>query len=291
MTDARSAARNAGPTFELRIVRHLADVALEAAYLFMAAAKDAVAARGRFTVALSGGNTPPLLFRLLSGDGHAAFRASIPWSRVHIFWGDERHVPPDAAASNYRMAKETLLDSVPVPSGQIHRMMAERVNAADAAREYEATLQTAFGLETGAMPVFDLMLLGMGPDGHTASIFPGSPLLGPEAPCGALVAAPWVESQGTFRLTLTPQVILASRLSVVLAAGASKAAMLKTVLEGPADPMRYPSQILRGAHGRVVWVADGDAASQLSPSNGAAREPHAERPAGAGAGQTPQPQD
>ncbi|MCX6549609.1 MAG: 6-phosphogluconolactonase [Acidobacteria bacterium] len=245
----------------IRIVPQQSDVAVEAARVFTDCAKAAVAARGRFTVALSGGTTPPMLFRLLAGEGNVSFRASIPWTRVHVFWGDERCVPPTHPMSNYGMAKKTLLDHVPIPDGQIHRIRAEDTDANHAAHAYEATIRESFGAPDNVIPVFDLMLLGMGGDGHTASLFPGSAAIAEHT---RLVAAPWVPHLKAHRITLTPPVLLAAETTVVLVSGEDKAAMLQRVLEGRVDPNCYPIQCLRASSGCVTWLVDRDAASHLA---------------------------
>ncbi|HET8626616.1 MAG TPA: 6-phosphogluconolactonase, partial [Thermomicrobiales bacterium] len=164
-------------------------LAEEAARRFVAAARDATAARGRFTVALSGGSTPRTLFRLLAAP---PYRDEVDWARVHVGWGDERCVPPDDERSNYRMARETLLDHVPIPAGQIHRIPAEWPDHEAAADAYAATLREVFQLPAAGdeWPRFDLLYLGLGPEGHTASLFPDSPALDEHA---RLVAAPYVE--------------------------------------------------------------------------------------------------
>jgi 6-phosphogluconolactonase len=215
-------------------------------------------------VALSGGTTPEATYRLLAdptGPG-----AGVSWPDVHVFWGDERHVPPDAAESNYRMAREALLVRVPVPAAQVHRIPAEMPSAEDAARAYERTLRAVFDLADGEIPAFDLILLGMGDDGHTASIFPGSAAL---VEAHRLVAAPWVEKFGASRITVTPPVLLAARQIVVLASGGAKAAVLREVIDGPFQPSRYPAQCLRNASGEVTWLVDEAAAAELSTAPGA----------------------
>jgi len=245
---------------EVRVVAYRGDVALDAARLFTACAKAAVAKRSRCAVALSGGSTPPLLFQMLAGNGTVEFVASVPWPHLHVFWGDERHVPPTDPQSNYRMARETLLDHVPIPSAQIHRMPAEDPDAAGAARAYEAAIRADFNLDDDGVPVFDIMLLGMGTDGHTASIFPGSTVLGER---DRLVVAPWVPRLETYRLTMTPPVILGARTTIVLVSGADKADALHSAIEDADDPARCPIQILRRSSGRVVWIVDRAAAARL----------------------------
>lgn len=232
-------------------------LAEEAARRFVAAAGAAIAGRGRFTVALSGGSTPKALLRLLAGPPH---RDRVDWGRVHVAWGDERCVPPDDEQSNYRMAREALLDHVPIPHEQIYRMPAEEPDHQAAADIYAATLRRLLNPDPDEWPRFDLIHLGLGPEGHTASLFPGSPALGERE---RLVAAPWVEGLAAHRLTLTPPVINAAREVAFLAAGAEKAAIVHTILRGPRDPAAYPAQIIAPAAGRLTWLLDQAAAAQL----------------------------
>jgi 6-phosphogluconolactonase len=207
-------------------------------------------------VALAGGSTPRELYRLLAAD-HAV-RETVSWRDVHVFWGDERHVPPAHDESNFRMAREALLDHVPVPSRQVHRIEAEDPDAGRAAAAYELALRTAFGLEKGEWPAFDLVLLGMGADGHTASLFPGSEATRERE---RLIVAPFVERLGAHRITMTPPVLTHARDVAVLVAGSEKAQTLREVLEGPPVPDRLPIQCLRDSTGAVTWLVDAAAAS------------------------------
>jgi 6-phosphogluconolactonase len=244
---------------DVRVLPAADDVARAAAGIVGCLAAEAVSARGRFTVALSGGQTPNLLYSALADT--CAGAASIPWNRAHVFWSDERHVPPTHADSNYCAAAAALLDRVPIPAEQVHRVHAEHPSAECAALEYEQTLLAEFRLEQGQRPVFDLVLLGMGSDGHTASLFPGSPVLGETT---RLVAAPWVPQLNARRITMTPPVLLSAAATLVLAVGTQKSAALKAALEGPADPARCPIQLLRASRNPVTWLVDRDAASRLS---------------------------
>ena len=216
-------------------------------------AARAVAERGRFAWALAGGSTPRALYQLLASD---PYRARLPWNAIHFFWGDERHVPPDHPDSNFRMAREAMLDAVPVPAENIHRVPAEEPDAQRAAAEYEATLRAFFQVAAGEWPRFDLMLLGLGKEGHTASLFPGS-ALSRIAERERLVAAPWVEAQQTFRITLTPPVLNHARRAMFLVSGDEKAEALHAVLEGAREPEVYPAQIVEG---NVLWLVDRAAA-------------------------------
>src|SRR5262245_47883864 len=175
---------------KLRIQRvsNATELARAAAAEFVSRAVMSVQASGRFSVALSGGTTPKIVYSLLASD--PSLRAQAPWDRIHFFWGDERHVPPDHGDSNYRMAREAMLASVPVPNANIHRIKAEYADPQSAADEYEADLQAFFELGPNDLPRFDLVLLGMGPDGHTASLFPGTEALQERE---RLVVANWVQ--------------------------------------------------------------------------------------------------
>jgi 6-phosphogluconolactonase len=221
------------------------------------AATQAVAQRGRFCVALSGGSTPRNLFTLIAANAGA----SLPWSQIFFFWGDERHVPPTDAESNYRMADETLLSKVPVPPANIFRIPAENSDASAAAQSYEQTLRKFFALAPGEFPRFDLILLGMGPDGHTASLFPETAALQEKS---RLVVANVVEKLHTSRITLTLPVLNAARCVAFLVSGADKAAVLHEVLEGGAAGEKYPSKLVRPSEGKLIWFIDRAAGSQLS---------------------------
>lgn len=240
----------------LRILPDLEAVSREAAKRFAAAAAKAVRARGRFTVALPGGTTPLGLFSLLAA---SPLREVLPWDRTQVFWGDERCVPPDDPASNYGAAHALLLSRAPVPPANIHRMRGED-NPAQAAAAYEAEVRAAFGLKEGAVPRFDLILLGLGEEGHTASLFPGSPVL---RETDRLVAAPFVEHLSTSRLTLTLPVLNAAREVLVLVAGGNKAAALREALEGQGN--RLPIQQVKPRAGVLTWLVDAAAAELLRP--------------------------
>lgn len=247
----------------IRIVEDAGAVALAARDLFLDSAKRAVGERGRFTVALAGGSTPRALYGLLADEGGEPFGDRTGWGAIHLFWGDERHVPPDHADSNYRMVRESLLSRVEIPEANVHRIAAEDPDAQRAADVYEAHLSKFFGTPAGEAPRFDLLLLGMGPDGHTASLFPGTTAL---RETKRLVAAPWVEKFSTYRITLTFPVVNAARRTVFLVAGKDKAETLRDVLEGKPDPDRLPSQTVSPMNGEFVWLVARDAASLLTAS-------------------------
>jgi 6-phosphogluconolactonase len=214
-----------------------------------------VADHDYFAVALSGGSTPRSLFSLLAGPERAQH---IGWSKVHVFWGDERTVPPDDPDSNYRMAREALLDRVALPSSNVHRIPAE-LEPTRAAEEYAHTLRDFFTRRTGAAR-FDLILLGMGADGHTASLFPGTAALDEHE---RWVVANYVEKLDTWRITLTLPVLNGAEHVAFLVAGAGKAETLKRVLQGPRQPRELPSQLIHPAQGTLVWLLDHAAAAQL----------------------------
>jgi 6-phosphogluconolactonase len=221
------------------------------------AANDAVSKRGRFTIALSGGSTPKSLFNLLATNA----RTVLPWDRTLFFWGDERHVPPTDPDSNYRMADEAMLAKIPVAKENIFRMATENPDAAAVAEAYEQTLRKVFELQPGQVPVFDLILLGMGPDGHAASLFPGTDGLREKS---RLVIANWVEKLKTSRLTFTLPVLNAARCVAFLVSGLDKAPALHAVLEGDAPGEQYPSKLIQPADGKLIWFVDRAAASELS---------------------------
>jgi len=220
-------------------------------------ANQSVAERGRFTLALSGGSTPKNMFTLLATNA----RSSLPWDRTFFFWSDERHVPPTDPDSNYRMAHEAMLSKVPVPAGNVLRVPAEMPDAAAAAEAYEQTIRRFFTLEPGQFPRFDLILLGMGPDGHTASLFPETAALREKS---RLVVANWVEKLKTHRITFTLPLLNAARSVAFLVSGTDKAPALKAVLESDAPDGQHPAKLVRPSDGKLIWFVDRAAASELS---------------------------
>ncbi len=243
---------------EIRIVADADALARASAEEFRQAVDSAVGARGQAAVALSGGSTPRLLYRLLAGD---ADRDRIPWARVHFFFGDERHVPPEDPESNYRMAFEAMLQRAPVPQGNIHRIRGEAPEAKAAASDYERDLTRHFRLRAGEFPRFDLALLGLGADGHTASLFPGTRALREER---RLAVANWVGKLDTTRITLTAPVFNHAACVLFLVSGQDKAIPLKSVLQGAHEPEQLPAQLIHPDRGRLLWLADRAAASRLS---------------------------
>jgi 6-phosphogluconolactonase len=227
----------------------------EAASRFQRLATQSIAAGGRFSVALSGGSTPRALYRLL---GEPPFRGAIDWTRVHLFWGDERFVPADHPDSNYRLACEEFIGKVPIPSENVHPIPTQSGDPQTAASQYEETLRRFFA---APRPRFDLVLLGLGADGHTASLFPESPALDERE---RLVVAVHVVKLDVWRITLTPPALCSARLAVFLVSGSDKAPILRETLEGPHDPRRLPAQLVRPEEGEVVWLLDEAAAGLLS---------------------------
>lgn len=214
---------------------------------------EALAVRGYATLAISGGNSPkPMFARLIS--------AELPWDRLHVFWVDERAVSPDDPESNYRLANETLLSKVPIPATNVHRIRAELVPE-EAARDYEREIRGFFRLAHGQMPAFDVMHRGMGPDAHTASLFPGESLIEDRA---GLVAAVYVEKKQQWRVTLLPGPLLAARDTVMLVTGGDKAEPLRAVLQGPVDPVHFPAQLMPQGEPTAAWFLDEAAARLLA---------------------------
>jgi len=230
-------------------------LAKAAAALFLETARTALETRGRFMVAISGGRTPKLLFDCLTSDADAR---ALPWSQCFFFWVDERHVPVTDAASNFKMANDALLEPMGVPRANIHRMPTE-LALDQAVAQYEATLQFQFSLQAGEVPQFDLIQLGMGPDGHTASLFPNSY----EPDTKQLVAWTVPPEAPHHRITLTPCVLRAASQIMILLTGKDKASMLKTVFSNEPDVMPYPIHTVWPVLDRVSWLMDQDAASSL----------------------------
>ncbi|MBX7186877.1 MAG: 6-phosphogluconolactonase [Vicinamibacteria bacterium] len=234
-------------------------VAQHAAREFVRRARAAIAASGIFRVALAGGSTPRRSYELLA---HPSLANQVDWEAIHVFFGDERAVLPDHPDSNYRTAFETLLSRVKIPDAQIHRMQGERADLDTAATEYEATLAESFDLTVESSPPrFDLVMLGMGDDGHTASLFPSTGALEERR---AWVVANDVPQKGTRRITLTIPVLNAARCVMFTVEGHDKAAALAAVLEGPRDPRLYPSQLIAPEDGDLLWLVDRAAAQSLA---------------------------
>lgn len=225
-----------------------------AADKFVRVAAKAIATQGRFSVALSGGSTPRPLYALL---GSEIFAGRVDWSRAHLFWGDERCVPPEDPRSNYHLVRETLLKIVPLPPEHIHRIRGED-DPLRAAAEYERELRNFFETGNGRPRTsFDLVLLGMGEDGHTASLFPGCRAVTEQT---RWVNAEYVKSASMWRITQTPVVINAARNVLFLVCGAGKAKAVRDVLQGPFQPEKLPAQAIKPLKGRLTWLLDKAAA-------------------------------
>ncbi len=255
---------------KLKIVYYVepdaAALAQRAARFMVEAVEQAAAKRGRARIAISGGSGPKPVFALLA-DPNQPWRARMPWDRLELYWVDERCVPPDHPASNYGMTREALLDYVPLREGQIHRMEGELEPEAAAAR-YESALRNSFRLEGAETPPFDLIHLGMGTNGHTASLFPHSAAL---HEIGRLAAANHVDDKVDWRVTLTWPVINEGAQVFFLIGGADKAEILKEVFLGPNDPERLPSQLIRPAGSILTLLLDRTAAALLPPVDGDGR--------------------
>src|SRR5665213_1930138 len=248
-------------TVTYRISSTPAAVADAAAKLFTKSAIEAAEKRGLARIAISGGTTPKAMFALLA-DPAQPFLKQVPWDKLDLYWVDERCVPPTDADSNYRMTNEALLSKVPLAAERIHRMEGELDPAAAAAR-YESAIRNSFKLEGAETPTFDLILLGMGDDGHTASLFPHTEAINDLTD---IVTANHVPQKDTWRITLTWPVINQGREVAFLIEGAAKAQVLHDVLLGPYQPETYPSQIIRPASGRLTFLLDPAAASKLPVS-------------------------
>jgi 6-phosphogluconolactonase len=221
--------------------------------VFVNLGRAAIGKLGRFSVALSGGSTPRRMYGQLAS---SQFEPRLNWENVHIFWGDERAVPPDDPQSNYGMADKVFLSRVPVPRANIHRIAGEKPPDL-AAREYEQLLRE---LKGGALAKFDLVLLGLGANGHTASLFPHTPALQEKSRWCVDV---WVPELNASRITLTAPLINRASNIIFLVAGQDKAAVLYQVLHGPYDPERLPAQLIRPDEGKLVWMVDQAAARDL----------------------------
>jgi 6-phosphogluconolactonase len=240
-----------------------AALARRAAHYFVEMAGEAVAAQGRARIAISGGATPKAAFELLA-DPHQPWRNRMPWKALDLYWVDERSVPPDHADSNYRMTREALLDHVPLRPKQIHRIEGELDPEAAAAR-YESELRSSFRLEGAGSPRFDLVALGLGDDGHTASLFPHAEALREMSRLVTVSRAPRLDAA---RITLTWPVINHARSVFFLVSGERKAAILKEVLTGPCDSERLPSQLIWPSSGILTFILDKAAAALLPPTDG-----------------------
>lgn len=228
-----------------------------AAQYVVRVANEALVSHGRFTLALSGGSTPKKLYSLLATDG---YKDQIDWSLAEIFWSDERCVPADDPESNYRLAVEAMLSKLPIPAAQVHRVPADEPDREAASLAYTREMQRVFG--TDQVPAFDLIQLGMGPEGHTASLFPHQPSLHENE---RLIMSVTVPKPPPPRLTFTPPLLNAAHHILFLVTGAEKVEAVQAVLEGTYQPDEYPAQIVRPTHGEVTWMLDTAAAGTVSP--------------------------
>jgi 6-phosphogluconolactonase len=244
---------------EVYVLKDNAAIARRAAEEFVKMAQSAVARKRSFTVALSGGSTPKLLYSLLATD--ADLRAKVPWDKMQLFFGDERHVRPDDAQSNFKMASETMITKAPLKPEQVHRMKGEYPDAERAAKEYEQDLRAHFHLKDAEMPRLDLVLAGMGDEGHTLSLFPGTKALHAQ---GRTVVRNWVGKLYTERITITAPAANNAEMILFMVAGKEKALALKAVLEGPYEPEQLPAQLLQPTNGKLLWLVDQAAGSILS---------------------------
>lgn len=251
-------------TASVQILPDLRELCWRAAEEFLRSAQEAADAKGIFNVALSGGSTPGGLYALLADKSHP-FRDRLPWQRMHVFWGDERCVPPDNPESNYHMAWQTLLSRVPLSPGNIHRVSGELEDAPLAAKEYERLLCRHFQLKPGQAPRFDLILLGMGSDGHVASLFPGSAALKENK---KLVSAVWDPKKRIHRITFTFPVLNNAMNIRFLVAGENKAEAVHKALKGGSGSVDLPVRGIQPVNGSLVWFLDLAAASLLSDTDG-----------------------
>jgi 6-phosphogluconolactonase len=247
------------PKRDIRILADAAAITRRAADEFVKAANQAFAQKGMFSVALSGGSTPKTLYALLADD--PAYRSKVPWDKMRVFFGDERHVPPDHSDSNYRMASEALFSKGVLKPEQIYRIKGELPNTEKAALEYQLVIRSYFQLQDGQFPKLDLVLLGMGEEGHTLSLFPGTTALHAS---GRIVVRNWVGKLFTERITLTAEAVNHASQVMFLITRADKAPALKAVLEGPYEPEQLPAQFIQPASGNALWLIDRDAAKMLT---------------------------
>lgn len=242
---------------QVRVYPTRVAAAQAAAAQFVAVSEKSITARGKCSVALSGGNTPRDVYRLLASSDYAPM---VDWKRMHLFWGDERAVPLNDPDNNGRMAMETLISHVPIPAENVHRIQSQ-LSPEQAAQDYETTLRAYFSAAGLSAPRFDLVLLGLGAEGHTASLFPHSPALQERE---RWVAAVYVDPVKSWRITLTPPALNAASKVVFLAGGEEKAQALKSILGDEKQPDLLPAQIVDPPQGQVLWIVDRAAASLIN---------------------------
>ena len=250
-------------TGELRVLPDAEALRRAAADEILRTCQEVLRARKAFTLCLSGGRTPRALYQLLGGEGDTTYRLKMPWPQVHFFWTDERLVPADHPDSNYAMARETFLQKINATRKQVHRIKTEGMTPAQAAADYEREMKAFFGdhlMLRHNVPRFDLVLLGMGADGHAAGLFPGWDANRAMRP---LVTAPKGNDPAKARISLTPLVFNMAANVIFLVSGKDKAPMLDTVLRGPKAPEQISAQAIRPSDGRLLWLVDKDAASSM----------------------------
>ena len=243
---------------EVHILPDATAVAARAAHEIIAAATSAVAQKGSFSLVLAGGSTPKTLYQLLASD---PLRSQLPWDKMVLLFGDERNVPPDHPDSNFRMANESMLSKVPIKREHVLRIKGEYKDPEKAAQEYEQTLRNFFQVRPAEFPRFDVVLLGMGNDGHTLSLFPGTKAL---QETRHLAVANWIGKLNAERITLTAPAVNHAARVIFMVTGADKAPALKSVLEGPYEPEQLPSQLIQPLNGKLQWLVDTAAGSLLS---------------------------
>jgi 6-phosphogluconolactonase len=244
---------------EIVVLSDPAAIARRAADEFLKYVNEAIAQKDSFTVALAGGSTPKALYSLLSED--PTYSSKIPWGKLHFFFGDERHAPPDSDESNFHMANQTLFSNGLVKPEQITRIRGEYADTEKAALEYEQALRAYFRLKEGEYPRFDLVLFGMGDEGHTLSLFPGTRALHAS---NRIVVRNWVGKLFTERITLTATAANQTNHAMFCVTRADKALALKAVLEGPYEPEQLPAQLIQPVNGRLLWLVDQAAGSKLA---------------------------
>lgn len=244
---------------DVRILTNIDAIARRAAQDFVQSATQAVSEKGSFAVALSGGSTPKALYSLLAND--AALRSQIPWDKMFVYFGDERSVGPDHPDSNFRMASDAMLSKVPLKPEQVFRIKGEYKDIDKAAQEYEQVLRTSFKIAEGQFPRFDLVFLGIGNEGHTASLFPGTKAVHETK---RLAVRNWVGKLYTNRITLTAPAINNAARVIFMVTGTDKALALKGILEGPCEPEQLPPQLIQPANGKLTWLVDTVAGGMLS---------------------------
>ena len=239
------------------IGRDAEEACRRAAQVFIDAAHESIASCGRFTVSLSGGSTPKRLYSLLA---QPEWASRVDWTKVHIFWGDERVVPPDDEKSNYRMTREALLSKINIPAENVHRVMTETGTPEEAAAAYEAEVRNVLAPKPTDVARFDLVLLGLGSNGHTASLFPYQPTLHVN---DKLVVADMVREVGMYRISMTAKLLNDAAVAMFLVTGNEKADVLHEVLKGKHDPEKLPAQLIQPVCGMLLWVVDEAAAAKL----------------------------